>query len=115
MLEWKTVTKDDELERVIEEMKANFGGWRYINAREYSREEILSPDGPFPHVYRLMCLPREQIRYLDPEAGKLRCNGCDRMVDAWLELELDCDEYPCTRRICSACLKKMAECLEEAP
>ena len=109
MLEWKVVTGEEKFQRLKEGMKHRFDEWfSSVWAHKYSREEMLSPQSPLPHVYALMCLPSEEARKIHPSDYYEECSDCGKRTDIWLETDFSfCDEYGCGMSLCPDCARKL--------
>lgn len=114
MLEWKIVTGDEKLKKIIEDTKKNFDAWFKVHwANRVSRETMLSPESPLEHVYYKMCKPFEEVKEKYPHEAKESCSSCGKLTDIWIETSFSfCHEYGCGMNLCPKCagiLKKRIE------
>ena len=114
MLEWKVVTGEEKIRARIEETKKNFDGWfRNYWATRVTKEQMLSPESPLPHVYALMCLPPEKAKESVPSAYFETCSDCGKDTAIWIETTFSfCDEYGCGLSLCPECAKKLKGAIE---
>lgn len=114
MLEWKAVTGEEKIRGAIERMKKSFDSW-FCNywAKQVTREHMLSPESPLPHIYALMCLPPERAKEITPENYFEKCSDCGKQTDIWIETTFSfCDEYGCGMSLCPECAKKLKNVIE---
>lgn len=109
MLEWKVVTGEEKLIRKIKDMKERFEGWfRDFWEHKCTKEQMLSPESPLPHIYALMCLPPEQVKEEYPSYFYEKCSDCGNDTAIWIETSFSfCDEYGCGMTLCPRCARKL--------
>lgn len=109
MLDWRVVTAEQRLQDSINDMKNSFDAWFYQYwAMKVTREKMLSPDSPLPHVYHKMCLPFDQVKELHLQESYATCNDCGTKTAIWIETHFSfCDEYGCGMVLCLDCAQKL--------
>lgn len=114
MLTWNVVTGEEKICRRIKATRESFDGWfRNFWAHRITREEMLSPDSPLPHVYALMCLPPEKAKEAAPRDYFEVCSDCGKNTAIWIETTFSfCDEYGCGLSLCPECAKKLKNAIE---
>lgn len=114
MLEWKVVTGEEKICKSIEDMKRRFDSWFCTYwAKRVTRDQMLSPDSPLPHVYALMCLPPEKAKEIAPGSYFETCSDCGKNAEIWVETTFSfCDEYGCGISLCPEGAKKLKNAIE---
>lgn len=115
MLEWKVVTGEEKFKECKRNMEERFDDWfDGFWSHKCSREVMLSPESPLPHVHALMCLPVEDAKLIYPSSYYEECSDCGRKVDIWLETDFSfCDEYGCGMVLCHDCARKLKAEIEQ--
>lgn len=114
-LKWKIVTGDEKLKNTIERLKETFDRWfNEYWAHKISREEMLSPSSPLPHIYYKMCKTPEEIKEKFPYEVQETCSSCGETTDIWIETDFSfCNEYGCGMKLCPDCAKELKKKITE--
>lgn len=114
-LKWKIVTGDEKLKNAIKRLKETFDKWFYEHwLHKISREEMLSPNSPLPHIYYKMCKTPEEVKEKFPYEALETCSSCGETTDIWIETEFSfCDEYGCGMKLCPDCARELGEKIKE--
>lgn len=109
MLEWKVVTAEEKFADLKRRTEQEFDDWfNAYWASRCSRDTMLSPESPLPHVYATMCLPAEDAKLICPYNYYEVCSDCGGKTDIWLETSFSsCDEYGCGMSLCPDCVRKL--------
>lgn len=115
MLDWKVVTGEEKVLREKTRIKKNFDEWFYIHwSKQCTKERMLSPKSPLPHIYALMCLPPEQVKEKHPNYYYEKCSDCGAESDIWIETDFSfCDEYGCGMSLCPECARKLKQTIDK--
>lgn len=116
MLKWEVMTGDQKLQTSIDKIKRVFDSWftTYWGNGCVTREQMLSPNSPVPHVYHKMCLPLDKVKELHPSDAEEQCSDCGEQTDKWITTTFSfCDEYECGMSLCRKCASKLRDKIDE--